>query len=420
MTMVFAPTRSHMTADERRTDEDDLPMSSLSWLDYSEHDRRQVLDVIRLFSERDTRDELGIGTIRDAFADILFPGTSTIQTRARYFLLVPWVYRELEGRRIRSAEIEAHARRAELALIGPLTQSADPAGTIGGQAGQTLQRLPSSVYWLGLRRWGIRTYDGSQSQYHRSLDAYYRHSGRGRRNDDGEPVDGRSVGNWHQRLPEPPSGFPTSASFSLSVREAEYLRDRIMLSEPGTLLAFLVDTRQTAEPVPFPWAHPRFGELSPSIQEQLLHARNFAESIHGAALLYEKISEYRLSLQDWAVKLDTRRETFDTWDRRRFWEVVTSDGARVSVQTRLFVDAWLSLATDSTVARAVEANEHVRRLIHNRERLLKHAQARLNNRRALELWGGAAGRDQLTYRWPVAQQLVADIVKGLGREDGRA
>ena len=66
--------------------------SDLSWIDFSQKDRRRMLDVVALFRERDTRDELGIGSIRDAFADILFPGTSTIQTRVRYMLFVPWIY----------------------------------------------------------------------------------------------------------------------------------------------------------------------------------------------------------------------------------------------------------------------------------------------------------------------------------------
>ena len=70
-------------------------MSAFAWLSYSESERRKALDVISLFRERDTRDELGIGVIRDAFADLLFPGTSTIQTRARYFLFVPWIYQQI-------------------------------------------------------------------------------------------------------------------------------------------------------------------------------------------------------------------------------------------------------------------------------------------------------------------------------------
>jgi hypothetical protein len=34
--------------------------------------------------------------VRDAFSEMLFPGLSTVQTRARYFLLVPWAYRRLD------------------------------------------------------------------------------------------------------------------------------------------------------------------------------------------------------------------------------------------------------------------------------------------------------------------------------------
>lgn len=60
-------------------------MSFIAWMDYSEADRRQALDVIDLFSQSEARDKLGLGTIRDA----MFPGTSTIQTRAKYFLFIP-------------------------------------------------------------------------------------------------------------------------------------------------------------------------------------------------------------------------------------------------------------------------------------------------------------------------------------------
>mgnify|MGYP000844970114 CR=1 FL=1 len=53
--------------------------SVLTWLDFSERERRKALDVIDQFRDEDTRDELGIGTVRDALADLLFPGISTIQ-----------------------------------------------------------------------------------------------------------------------------------------------------------------------------------------------------------------------------------------------------------------------------------------------------------------------------------------------------
>jgi hypothetical protein len=70
--------------------------SSFGWVDLTEKDRREMIDIISMFKERETRDELGVGTVRDAFSNYFFPGTSTIQTRARYMLFVPWIYSGLE------------------------------------------------------------------------------------------------------------------------------------------------------------------------------------------------------------------------------------------------------------------------------------------------------------------------------------
>src|SRR5947199_4583137 len=100
-------------------------MSAFIWLDYSERERRKMLDVVDLFREHDTRDELGIGSVRDAFADLLFPGTSTIMTRARYFLLVAWIYQSQERLRTRSAQIAARARKAEIDLMEAIQRSDD-------------------------------------------------------------------------------------------------------------------------------------------------------------------------------------------------------------------------------------------------------------------------------------------------------
>jgi len=87
-----------------------------------------MLDVIELFGEKTTRDELGLGGVRDAFADLLFPGTTTIQTVAKYFLFVPWMYLELERKKISSAKIQRRARDFEIALA---KQLGDADGVIG-------------------------------------------------------------------------------------------------------------------------------------------------------------------------------------------------------------------------------------------------------------------------------------------------
>src|SRR5215831_9107530 len=170
--------------------------STFAWLDHSEEQRRQILDVIELFREKNTIDELGLGTIRDAFADLLFPGTSAPQTRARYFLFIPWIYLRLERQRVSSAEIARRARRVELDLIERLLAAGESDGVIGRLARRALQRLPSNIYWSGLRRLGICQFAGSQDSYHQSLDHFYRASRNPLKNDDGELVAGLGS-NWH-------------------------------------------------------------------------------------------------------------------------------------------------------------------------------------------------------------------------------
>lgn len=399
-------------------------VSSFMWLDYSEHERRKMLDVIGQFREQDTRDELGIGSVRDAFADLLFPGTSTIQTRAKYFLFVPWIYLDLERRKTPSDQIALRARQKEISLIDVLAESDDPDGTIGIQVRKSLQRLPSNIYWQGLGTLGIRFFSGSQEQYHRYLDIFYSSRERNQRNDDGEPVEGRISSNWHTGLPQPPDDFPEKTSFKLAVREAEYLRDRVMARVPRTLLAFLVDCGKEEVLVAFPWEHAQFADFPPYVREQLEHGRNFSEAIHGAALLYnlmlaekknleELIAGYREKIRDWVSLIKDRQDILMRWERKRFWEIVISGNARITYPTRLFIDNWLDTALSPETLPGIEDNKQVRQLIFERERLLKRSLARLENPRALELWNGAAGTQQLNYRWPVSQTIISDILKGL-------
>lgn len=139
--------------------------SSVSWLDHDPEAQRRMQRILRLFDERDTRNELGLGAIRDAFSDRLFPGTSTIQTRLRYFLFVPWTYQRMEQEGIPPAEARKLAREEELDLSEALVGSGETEGVFGKEAGRRLKTLPSAVYGAGLAKWGIRRFDGTRRSY---------------------------------------------------------------------------------------------------------------------------------------------------------------------------------------------------------------------------------------------------------------
>lgn len=48
-------------------------VSTFTWLDHSDTERQRALDAIDQFKESETRDELGLGSFRDAFADLWGP-----------------------------------------------------------------------------------------------------------------------------------------------------------------------------------------------------------------------------------------------------------------------------------------------------------------------------------------------------------
>jgi len=385
-----------------------------------------MLDVVDLFKEQGTRDELGIGAIRDAFADLLFPGTGTVQTRARYFLFVPWIYRDLEQRQVPSAKIASEARKVEVALIEALVRShrGSREGVIGVEARAALRRLPSNIYWLGLATWKIRLTHGSQEQFHRALDRYYRIVTPPRRRAEETDAPATILPNWHTGLPDAPGSFPAKANFTLRRSEADYLRERIMASVPDSLLAFLVDQGREEDAADYPWLHPQWRQFPAAIREQLEHGRNFSEAIHGAALLYnfllaeksakkELMKIYQADLKDWAESMSARAGELTGWDRKRFWAIVSSNpNIRISTPTHHFVTSWLDLALSPAIADHIKSHDPARKLIQNREESLKGNLARLNNRDALRLWNGAAGTGRLDYRWRQAKTIVADILAG--------
>jgi hypothetical protein len=91
-------------------------VSSIGWIDFSYEDQKRAQDYLRSLSEG-TLDELGFGIIRDAFTDLFFPATSTIMTRARYYILVPSIYLAVLERGDSGASTKRTCDRLELALM---------------------------------------------------------------------------------------------------------------------------------------------------------------------------------------------------------------------------------------------------------------------------------------------------------------
>jgi hypothetical protein len=392
--------------------------STISWIDFDETDRKRMLEVVKMFRDRDTRDELGIGSIRDAFANYFFPGTSTIHTRARYFFFIPWVYKILESKNVPSHRIAVRARELEIRLINALKRSGEDDGVIGKDIDDKLKILPSQIYWSALAAYKIRFFNGTREQYHRSLDSFYKRlrSSRGREDAD-EYID--RIANWDPELPEPPEDFHEITSFKLTSEEADYLKHKIIFLHRESLLAqFLID--ETLGVSDFPWEEPIVKKLSPDLQRELTHSRNFSESIHGAAILYnymlaqkrgvtDGVHKYRNMLDSWKAEILRRKQELKEW-HTILWQSKAILFGRIPYMTKSFINQWFSIVFDKERIEEIEKNDDARNLIFHRECRLKGNRARLENQRALELWGGASGTARLNYRWNNAWIIMNDII----------
>lgn len=394
--------------------------SALTWLDVSAEHQRRVRDIIRLFEEPGTRDELGIGPIRDAFSEQLFPGTSVTHTRARYFLFVPWAFKEA-AKRHRGQALLGRADRNERQLIERFRNAGFVDGLIGRQAGARLKILPSTIYWNGLDRLGVL----SASMTPRAVAALA-----GPPPDEEEELEVRSAGPWHPTLPDPPPGFPDehSGGFELTKAEGEWLKERIMVRAQGTLFAHLVGGPALSG-ADEPWLETSALDAGEPIRSLLEHAHRFSLVMHGAALLYnlltaeayerrgftkvyEPVTTYRDELSGWADRMNA--EHGEPWDWTDFWSTVTAGPVRVPAPARTFVEHWVSGVAEHGPAKVADTSD-LRRLVENRVAGLRGGRAVLANEKLLALWGGSSGSTALVYRWGTVRRLVADVHEGLAR-----
>ncbi len=407
--------------------------SAFGWLDHSEQQRRQMLEIVNLFREKGTLDELGIGVIRDGFADHFFPGTSTLQTRARYLLFIPWLFLRLEEERVPSVQFDRRARHAQADLVRALLAGGESEGVIGSTAREALLRPPSELYWTALRVMAILRFGGSFGSYVASLDGSYKADRTLLRSDDGELLDA-SPSAWHAALPPPPD-LMTEVTFELTRQEADYLRERIVTEQRGTLLAVFAMGSARIDKVNAPWEHPAVESLAPDLRRDLDAGELFSLVIRGAYLLYNVMladasvvagmtarerlpALYRDMLADWSDEVTAHEARTARWDLTDVWDVMARRGRLIPLRTRRFVEQWLDIALNRRADLA--ENGAARQLIHERERSLKRGLARLDHRRPLENWGEASSTGRLDYRWENVRRILWDIQRGTRRGDENA
>ncbi len=398
----------------------------LGWIDFSKSERSKILSVLDLLSQRGTLDELGIAPVRDGFADLFFPGTSTIQTRAKYFLLVPYILKDLEL----DKESNPHqllknldALEMECAKI-LMDKGGGLEGIIGSRSldqGNWVKRPPSGVYWSGLRSYGIFTSPLSLTEYiwricdqknqKKTLASLGNKNDRSE-NQDTDQDDWDAGGLFHVQfwsITTYRNDWKDHLELRLTEEESAYLKRQIIISHPDSMMAFILKNHRDdiLSCGSFENLNGLIQQFPGTIQADYRLARDFARFLLVLRVLYNDIvSQGGNSRADmlWAeLNPDLER-------------IAGADIEGIIQRLNLFRHKTLCIFLRKAKSLMAEKDvEGLKEAIRKREYYLKDVRAKTAHPGAIDTGNDLIGGELLDYRFGNASRIMKDIFESEGQ-----
>lgn len=410
----------------------------IGWIDYSEEARHRTLSVLAALQEPTAVDELGIGIIRDAFADEFFPATSTLFTKARYLFLVPYVLRDMERedntfKTARQLRRSYDDREKQLTIKLLKANPKDTMGIIGARSlrsdftGHWVKRGPAVIYWTAIRKLGLcRNPDMGFDEFFRTIE------GRGasvRRRASSEDTangwnddDTALLSLWH--IPDSSyANWQDSTSMTLTREEASFLAQQLDMRYPNSLYSLMMrdpgvyasvtdaftsnpqgegDTPLAAADAFPPFAEAMRKMMGGDLGEKLEQAVSFSDFVYACRVRYN------------AQLASTREEAEAEWSAMK---AITPSFAQSLDIDWIYGHLGIFAHAGSQVLYRflVEAREHMANrdlagldeCIRLRERSIKHERAKIGRSEGVpEGWRG--GR-RLSYRFEIAASFAAEV-----------
>lgn len=141
----------------------------IGFINFSQEELARKNKVLQMVRDQTAIDELGFGRIRDAFANMMFPGMSTLQRRAKYFAVMPSLYYQATKKHYNSVrDVRAQIVKWEIRLTDMLVNGAgndeNKKTGITGRSMLTAAKNdpskfvkydPTYIYMNGLRTFGM-------------------------------------------------------------------------------------------------------------------------------------------------------------------------------------------------------------------------------------------------------------------------
>lgn len=235
----------------------------IGFVNFDSEERKRVNKIMQLLQESVAIEELGIGRVRDFFSNTLFPGTSTLQHHAKYFVILPSLYYHTANcnKNFRTlSEVDSYIKEAEIQITRQLAENADgslKADTTGITGINTYKEAlndyrkyvkydPAYIYGSGLVRYGIIP-DANIEQLVLELNKSFRSDPHSKSIDRSEDMseDSDDLSGNRQMIKTCGEAYDffkgRTMDILLSETEASFLKDRILSTCKGTLLSYLIE-----------------------------------------------------------------------------------------------------------------------------------------------------------------------------------
>lgn len=403
----------------------------IGYINFGLEEKNNLYKVIQSIRDHHAIDELGIGRIRDAFSNKMFPGMSVLQNRAKYFVLLPALYLEAEKARYKTVE-EVRQRildmeiRLTRQLLNGTPKVDDQYGITGSSLidkaeknrNQYVKYDPTYIYWGGLVTYGLVKSDGNVYRliFERSI-ARHNSPQKYKKTDENETSDSTDLSGTLQLFDTGGLKYEfdgkTPINIFLTKNEAEFLKKRIVLSEDSkdSLLAYLLSNE-----IQIVKDYQELKHIWKELPEQhyytyMLSAR-FSRFVYLLRIFYNYLYDRRTASEDVADKQFQEYESYLNIHKSEFTE--SSMAEIISFVDKdvndLAVKRFCLLAAKSVEDGDLQTLEE---LIIAREKTTKGwARAKLTN------WKKYVGVPHtsahlLDYRWNMVFQMINQIKKGL-------
>lgn len=401
----------------------------IGFVNFNSEEKKRVAKMMQLLQESEAIEELGIGRVRDHFSNTLFPGTSTLQHHAKYFVVLPslYYYTAFKSRKFHNiADIRRYIKEAEIQITRQLATWSNgqiDKNTEKGITGiNTLQEAlkdytkfvkydPAYIYGSGLATYGIIPDTGIERLIFELNKKHFEdpHSNRTLKNEEqtedagdlpGEKQLIKTCGEYYDFF----NG--QKMDLSLSEKEASFLKDRILATCNGTMLAYLLEGKSG---IPSKIHYFNLEGILTDINPEIL-------DIYNKSVLFSKL----LHLIDWRFNY----AYYDSFDKSE--EAVESDNGYHQQLTEYLEDftnrqAYKSLfeyirPIDNKLTMFLEdcyesiLKKDLKRidsLVRDRERYVKRQRSKIGNMAYKEQ--RRSNPTPNTFRWETVRTIVNEI-----------